>query len=166
MEDITLQTLSDLTYLNKYYLVHAFKNYKGVSPINYLINRRLVEAKHLLATTNYPISKIAASIGFSSQSYFSQFRKKTACRQMPTDKMKSYKKTPDNHNPVSFYHNLYLYLWLYTNKRVSSPTSPTSSITRPETEIFLCPIMIRARQTTNTIIIIMFLTALFISSTS
>ena len=25
MEDITLQTLSDLTYLNKYYLVHAFK---------------------------------------------------------------------------------------------------------------------------------------------
>ena len=27
-EDITLQTLSDLTYLNKYYLVHAFKNYK------------------------------------------------------------------------------------------------------------------------------------------
>ena len=78
MEDITLQTLSDLTYLNKYYLVHAFKNYKGVSPINYLINRRLVEAKHLLATTNYPISKIAASIGFSSQSYFSQvFRKET-----------------------------------------------------------------------------------------
>jgi len=78
MEDITLQTLSDLTYLNKYYLVHAFKNYKGVSPINYLINRRLIEAKHLLATTNYPISKIAASIGFSSQSYFSQvFRKET-----------------------------------------------------------------------------------------
>ena len=94
------------------------------------------------------------------------FEKRQACHQMPTDKMKSCKKTPDNHNPVSFYHNLYLYLWLYTNKRVSSPTSPTSSITRPETEIFLCPIMIRARQTTNTIIIIMFLTALFISSTS
>lgn len=78
MEDITLQTLSDLTYLNKYYLVHAFKNYKGVSPINYLINRRLLEAKHLLDTTNYPISKISSAVGFSSQSYFSQvFRKET-----------------------------------------------------------------------------------------
>lgn len=75
-EDITLQTLSNLTYLNKYYLVHAFKNYKGTSPINYLIEKRISEAKHLLATTNYPIAKIATLVGFSSQSYFSQvFRK-------------------------------------------------------------------------------------------
>lgn len=75
-EDITLQTLSDLTYLNKYYLVHAFKNYKGTSPINYLIEKRISEACHLLENTNYPISKIATLVGFSSQSYFSQvFRK-------------------------------------------------------------------------------------------
>lgn len=75
-EDITLQKLSNLTYLNKYYLVHAFKNYKGTSPINYLIDKRIDEAKHLLGTTNYPISKIATLVGFSSQSYFSQvFRK-------------------------------------------------------------------------------------------
>ena len=33
-EDITLRKLSDLTYLNKYYLVHSFKRYKGVSPID------------------------------------------------------------------------------------------------------------------------------------
>ena len=78
MEDITLQTLSDLTYLNKYYLVHAFKHYKGVSPINYLIEKRISEAKHLLDTTNYPIAKVASVVGFSSQSYFSQvFRKET-----------------------------------------------------------------------------------------
>ena len=62
--------------MNKYYIVHAFKKYKGVSPINYLINIRISEAKHLLQTTNYSVSKIAQSIGFSSQSYFSQvFRK-------------------------------------------------------------------------------------------
>ena len=75
-EDISLDTLSRLTYMNKYYIVHAFKKYKGVSPINYLINIRISEAKHLLQTTNYSVSKIAQSIGFSSQSYFSQvFRK-------------------------------------------------------------------------------------------
>lgn len=77
-EDISLQTLSELTYLNKYYLAHVFKNYKGISPINYLIQVRIKEAKHLLETTDYSIAKIASSIGFSSQSYFSQvFRKET-----------------------------------------------------------------------------------------
>ena len=77
-EDITLQTLSDLTFMNKYYLVHAFKNYKGTSPINYLIDKRIEESQHLLANTNYPVSKISDQIGFSSQSYFSQvFRKRT-----------------------------------------------------------------------------------------
>lgn len=77
-EDITLQTLSDLTFMNKYYLVHAFKKYKGTSPINYLIDKRIEESQHLLANTNYPVSKISDQIGFSSQSYFSQvFRKRT-----------------------------------------------------------------------------------------
>lgn len=77
-EDISLQTLSDLTYLNKYYLAHAFKNYKGISPINYLIQLRIEEAKLLLETTNNSIAKISSQTGFSSQSYFTQtFRKAT-----------------------------------------------------------------------------------------
>lgn len=75
-DDITLETLSELTHMNKYYMVHAFKKYKGVSPIKYLIDRRITEAKYLLESTDYPISKIAETTGFSSQSYFSQvFRK-------------------------------------------------------------------------------------------
>lgn len=77
-ENITLQTLSDTTYLNKYYLVHSFKNYKGISPINFTIEKRINVSKHLLETSNYPISKISSMVGFSSQSYYSQvFRKET-----------------------------------------------------------------------------------------
>ena len=75
-EDISLEDLSNLTYLNKYYLVHSFKEYIGYSPINYLINVRIAESKHLLSTTDYPISKIAMQIGFSSHSYFCQIFKK------------------------------------------------------------------------------------------
>ena len=64
--------------MNKYYLVHSFKEYKGISPINYLIDKRILEAKHLLETTNHPIAKIADMTGFSSQSYFSQvFKRET-----------------------------------------------------------------------------------------
>lgn len=71
-QDITLETLSSLVHINKYYLVHAFKSYKGISPINYLLQKRVEEARHLLDTTNYPVTKIAQIAGFSSQSYFSQ----------------------------------------------------------------------------------------------
>ena len=76
LSNISNSTLSELTYMNKYYMVHAFTRYKGVSPISYLINRRIDEAKELLTHSNLPIAKIAQSVGFSSQSYFSQvFRK-------------------------------------------------------------------------------------------
>lgn len=77
-EDITLELLSEKAFMNKFYLVHAFKQYKGISPINYLIRLRIKNAKELLETTNYSISQISSSCGFSSQSYFSQvFKKET-----------------------------------------------------------------------------------------
>lgn len=71
-EDITLESLSAMTHINKYYLAHAFKAYKGRSPISYLTQKRLSESMHLLESTNYPVTKIAGMVGYSSQSYFSQ----------------------------------------------------------------------------------------------
>lgn len=77
-EDITLQTLSDITFRNKYYLGHIFKEYKGMSPINYLIKLRIQEAMNLLENSNYSIAKICQAVGFSSQSYFTQvFKRET-----------------------------------------------------------------------------------------
>lgn len=77
-EEISLELLNEKAFMNKFYLVHAFKQYKGISPINYLIQLRIKEAKELLSTTNYSISQISESSGFSSQSYFSQvFKKET-----------------------------------------------------------------------------------------
>lgn len=75
-EHITLDTLTSLTHMNKYYMVHSFTKYAGLSPIQYLNQIRLKRAQYLLETTNYSISDIASSTGFSSQSYFTQiFRK-------------------------------------------------------------------------------------------
>ena len=77
-ETITLDTLSALTFHSKYYIAHAFTKYKVISPINYLITRRIEEAKSLLEHTDFPVAKIAQAVGFSSQSYFSQaFRRET-----------------------------------------------------------------------------------------
>ena len=76
-EDITLDKLSELTFLNKYHIVHAFKQYKGISPISYMIQKRIHEAKILLSTTNLQISEISYIVGFTSQSYFAQAFKKS-----------------------------------------------------------------------------------------
>ena len=65
-EEITLESLSLLAHINKYYLVHAFKAYKGISPISYLTQKRLSEAMHLLETTNYPVTKISGMVGYLS----------------------------------------------------------------------------------------------------
>ena len=75
-ENITLDTLSELVFLNKYYLVHAFKKYNHISPINYQLKLRIQEAEQLLKTTNLVIADVSSSLGFSSQSYFSQIFKK------------------------------------------------------------------------------------------
>ncbi len=75
-ENITLDTLAARTHMNKYYMAHAFTKYTGLSPINYLLKKRIQEGKSLLESTTYSIAEISAMLGFSSQSYFSQAFKK------------------------------------------------------------------------------------------
>lgn len=69
---ITIDDLAKLSNLNKYYLIHSFNKYFGDSPINYLCKIRIRVAKELLTNSDYSISQIAQSAGFSSQSYFTQ----------------------------------------------------------------------------------------------
>ena len=75
-EPLTLDLLAEEANVNKYYLAHAYKQAYGISPINYLITRRIQEGKRLLAETDLSLSQISGILGFSSASYFSQsFRK-------------------------------------------------------------------------------------------
>ncbi len=71
-ENLTLDQLAALAHINKYYLAHVFRREFGVSPINYLISRRIQESCMLLRDTDHTLSQIAHILGFSSQSYFSQ----------------------------------------------------------------------------------------------
>lgn len=76
-EALTLEQLAGEAHMNKYYLSHAFKREYGVSPINYMISRRIEESKYLLAETDLSMSQIAQLLGFSSLSYFSQVFRRT-----------------------------------------------------------------------------------------
>ncbi|MDE5696886.1 MAG: AraC family transcriptional regulator [Lachnospiraceae bacterium] len=79
-ENITLDTLASFSHMNKYYMAHAFTRYMGVSPITYLLQKRIEEGKSLLSSTSHSISQISTILGFSSQSYFSQAFKKATGR--------------------------------------------------------------------------------------
>ena len=75
-EQLTLDLLAAEANVNKYYLAHAFKDAYGISPINYMIERRIQAGKRLLVETDLALSQISGILGFSSASYFSQsFRK-------------------------------------------------------------------------------------------
>lgn len=93
-QNITLDTLAEITHINKYYLAHSFASCIGQSPISYLSSKRLQTSKELLSSTNYSIAQIASSTGFSSQSYFSQIFKKSV-GMTPQQYRKMHTKTTD-----------------------------------------------------------------------
>ncbi len=71
--------LADLAAVSRYhpsYLHRLFCRHIGMTPGEYLLRRRLTKAKGLLCTTDRTPSEIAASVGFSRQSYFNYIFKK------------------------------------------------------------------------------------------
>ena len=75
--DLSLEGLSNMAYMNKFHLIAEFKQAYRVTPIEYLILKRIEVSKGLLISTNHSMETIAEIVGFNSQSYFNQvFRKK------------------------------------------------------------------------------------------
>ena len=70
---MSLDDLARETHINKFYLAHAFKEEYGVSPINYMLSRRIQESRYLLRETNMSISQIARVLGFIRQLFFPEF---------------------------------------------------------------------------------------------
>lgn len=78
--DIPLGEIANRLYISPYYLSHIFKEETGYSPINYMIQRRIGEAKKLLLTTQLTVQEIAERVGYPNPNYFSTlFRKAAGC---------------------------------------------------------------------------------------
>jgi AraC-like DNA-binding protein len=74
--DIALNDLAMIAGKNASYLSTLFKEEVGVSISGYIIRKRLEEAALMLSESETPISEIATTLSFISQSYFSLlFRK-------------------------------------------------------------------------------------------
>lgn len=82
-ENITLDKLAEIAQINKYYFSHTFTETYGISPMNYLTQKRIFTSQELLTSTDMSLAQIAQQCGFSSSSYFTQcFRK--SCGMTPT----------------------------------------------------------------------------------
>jgi AraC-like DNA-binding protein len=68
-ENISIQALANIAGLSMYHFARAFKQSEGMTPHEYLIQRRVQRTKDLLAETELPLSEIALASGFSDQSH-------------------------------------------------------------------------------------------------
>ena len=73
---ITLDSLSESFFVNKYTLSREFKEAYGTSIINYLLMVRITHAKQMLRFTNVSVDEIGASCGITPLYYFSRAFKK------------------------------------------------------------------------------------------
>ena len=76
LEKITLEDVSNACYVNKYYLSHVFTREQNMSVGQYINQKRLEDAMHLLRNSSSPVSDVATLSGFSDFSYFCRAFKK------------------------------------------------------------------------------------------
>lgn len=75
-QKITLDELSEIFFINKYYLTRIFKKQFGVSINNYLLQIRITHAKQLLRFTEKTVEEIGIECGMGTLYYFSRMFKK------------------------------------------------------------------------------------------
>ncbi len=71
-EKISLDALAEMFYMNKYYLVHMFREQFGCTVLEYLTGLRITKAKQLLRFTDLTTEAIAAACGLGDANYFSR----------------------------------------------------------------------------------------------
>lgn len=72
----SLEEYAELCNMSKYHFLRVFEETTGYTPIVYRNQIRIERAKTLLEDTSLPIQEIAASLGYSSATYFCDAFKK------------------------------------------------------------------------------------------
>jgi AraC family transcriptional regulator len=77
-DDVGLADLAQVAGMSASHFAHCFKASLGISPHRYVRHCRLRAATRMLTSSPLPIAEIALTVGFSSQSHFTQaFREHT-----------------------------------------------------------------------------------------
>lgn len=71
-EEFSLDKLAKTANVNKYYLCRLFKSQLGISPMSYVIKRKVEYSKKILEDSTCNIALIANTLSFSDQSHYSK----------------------------------------------------------------------------------------------
>ena len=75
---VTLEELAGSVNLSKYHFCRTFKERTGVSPMQYVVRKKIDASKYFLQYTAEPVQSIASRFGFTDQSHYArQFRRIT-----------------------------------------------------------------------------------------
>ena len=77
-ENLNLDLLTQISYMQKSHFLHSFKRQFQISPMKYLNLIRIENAKRMLLTSEKNISEIAREVGYNTSSYFSEMFLKEA----------------------------------------------------------------------------------------
>lgn len=69
---LSLDDLADQAGVSRAHFARHFRSLTGISPHRYVMMRRVERAKELLRSARLPMAQIAAEVGFSNQSHFTQ----------------------------------------------------------------------------------------------
>ena len=76
-DSISLDAMATVAELSRCHFARAFKQSVGTSPHAYVVQRRLDRAERLLADTDLSLCQVALDSGFSDQSHFSSYFRKS-----------------------------------------------------------------------------------------
>ena len=86
--DIDLNTIAKTAHMSRSYFSTIFKEMNGLTPWEYIINKRVELAAHYLTSTDFSILDIACKCGFNNTANFNHAFKKVT-RKSPSDFRKS-----------------------------------------------------------------------------
>ena len=75
-EEISIEQYAMDKHLSISWFIRSFKRYNSVTPLQYILNLRITNAKTLLRTTTYSVSEVASIVGYNNPLYFSRLFKK------------------------------------------------------------------------------------------
>lgn len=75
-ENITSSKLAEICYISQTHLRRLFKEYTGISPLEYVYKARITAATALLRTSSMSILDIAYAVGYSTQTSFNSHFKR------------------------------------------------------------------------------------------
>lgn len=69
-EPISIETLADRACLTKSYLIRNFRETIGLTPLQYILQKKIQKAQTMLLGTELSVTEVAHEVGFQDASYF------------------------------------------------------------------------------------------------